>query len=43
MFKEVLNNSNNIILWHKSEDNFRYKQEKVISKISDDSNFTFTG
>ena len=39
MVKGVFSDSNNIILWHKSEDT---KQKKLISKISVDSNFTFS-
>ena len=37
--KGVFSDSNNIVLWHESEE--RYKQKKLIPNISVDSNFMF--
>ena len=37
----IFRDSNNIFLWHESED-INQKKKKIISKISFDSNFTFT-
>ena len=37
--KGIVSDFNNIFLWHKSED---INNKKVISKISVDSNLTFT-
>ena len=37
--KGILSDSNNIFLWYESED---FKQKKLVSKISVDSNFTFS-
>ena len=38
LFKGIFSDSNNIFLWHESED---INKKKLISKISVDSNFAF--